>query len=162
MRTLREIWRFATSSKSTPDIPKRAYKKHGETLYATRKYTKITEEHVKQIRLLSKKGVNQSNIAKQVKVAPSTVSKIMNRQPPYKAKYTVGDMPSNPKAVYQRHQNRIATGNMEYIPNHHLCPVCNPNSTTTWREYFTMTHRATIKNARKNNKGSSDFSLSNY
>jgi hypothetical protein len=156
MKSLREIWRYATSS----DIPtKRKYTKRVEpSRIMNRTWTKVTNNDKKKVLSLRKRGWTYSKISHKMGRSTSTVSDIINST----KKYTVQSQPSNPKAVYQRHQDRLSTGNMEFLPDHHLCPVCHPNSKTTWPEYFAMTHRATIRNARKTHKSSSDFSLSNY
>ena len=152
MRTLREIWRFAISNK--PSI-KRKQTKRAKT--PKRVWRKVSDNEKKTINELRKKGMTLTQIGQNIGRSQSVVSKVLSTS----KKYTVNQHPSNPKAVYQRHQDRIASGRMEYIPNHHLCPVCNPNSKTTWREYFTMTHKATVENARKA-RHSSQWTLSNY
>jgi len=152
MKTLREIWRFAMSN-DTPIKRKRAEK----SKIRNKTWKQVTDSDKKRINNLRKKGLTYTQIAYETGRSTSTISGVINSP----KKNTVNERPSDPKAVYQRHQDRIASGNMKYLPNHHLCPVCNPNSTTTWREYFAMTHKATINNARKN-KNSSQWTMSNY
>jgi len=155
MRTLREIWRFAMSNK--PPIKHKQTKRAKTPKTQNRTWLKVTDSDRKMIQNLRKNGLSYTEISRETGRSTSTVSTILNSG----KKYSVNERPSNPKLVYQRHQDRIASGRMEYLPNHHLCPVCNPNSKTTWREYFAMTHKATVENARKT-RHSSEWTLSNY
>ena len=139
-----------------------------------RKYQKKTKRTHKRVSnnvrnkvlTLRATGMIYRDISKKVGVAPSTISDIVNnKKHSNKKRYTVRDKPYNSKAVYERHQNKIRIGDMRFLPQHHLCPVCNPNSTTTWKEYFLLTHSHTMSYARdvleKNNKPQ-EFSMSNY
>lgn len=126
-------------------------------LRKTRGWVKVTENDKKMMQNLRKKGLTYIEIAYETGRSTSTVSGVLNSG----KKYSVNERPSNPKLTYQRHQERIASGRMEFLPNHHLCPVCNPNSNTTWREYFAMITKATAQNARKT-RHSSEWTLSNY
>jgi len=139
MKSLRQIWKFITTDEKPP---KKTYTKNVQS----RRYTRITDYERNQVRKLYKSGMLQNDISRKVGIAPSSVSKILHK--PKKKGYSVGEMPSNTKIVYERHQKNIRDGRTQFLPNHHLCPVCNPNSTLSWKEYFKMTHRATVSNAR--------------
>ena len=131
-----------------------------------RTYTRVTNAKRKQVQRLRKSGLLYKEISEKSGIALSTISDIINdKKHSNRKRYTVRDKPHDSKAVYERHQNKIRIGDMRFLPQHHLCPVCNPNSTTTWKEYFLLTHSNTMSYARdvleKNNKPQ-EFSMSNY
>ncbi len=143
---------------SSEPKPKRAYHKK------QRPYTTITPAIQSRVKQLRRSGMKYAKISKIVGIAPSSISDILNHKRNYKKMYSVGDRPSNEKAVYDRHQQRLKDGKLDYLPKHHLCPVCNPHSTTTWKEYFHIVHGATMLNARvklEQKTHTQEFSMSN-
>ena len=160
MKSLRQIWKFMTTDEQPV---KRKYLKHTK-----RPYNRVTNSMRKRVLKLRATGMLYKDISKKVGVAPSTISDIINdKKHSNRKRYTIGDKPYNTKMVYERHQKKLRMGDTRFLPQHHLCPVCNPNSTTTWKEYFLLTHSHTMSHARnkleQSNKSQiQEFSMSNY
>ena len=121
------------------------------------KFKHLTDVQKRQIRKMNRQGYRVIDIAKELDIAPATVSYWLERsfKTPESTRRKQRDAYKSTRVVNirTRHQKQIAAG--KKLKNHDDCPFCYPDSKISYDEYVKRNRRinfSRITYARERNK----------